>query len=185
MAPSLQLMASLEAKHHNDNARSKCMRNTAEMLQQDIKRLARREARSLTKSLSKASAQFRRAIAELKRQVAKAHAEIGRLQRQVLKGFGAPVAEVDTEKVRYSARSVTAQRKRLGISAAEFGKLIGVTAHTIYAWEHATSKPRKAQLAAFAALRGLGKTEAKVRLEQLSVKSVKWRKKKRVDGGLE
>lgn len=154
------------------------MSNIAAVLKQEITRLARREARSLTKSLSKASGQFRKDIAELKRQNAKAHAEIVRLQRQVLKAGAEPIAETRSEKVRFSAASVTAQRKRLGISAADFGKLIGVTAHTIYKWEHGAARPRKAQLAAFAAVRGMGKTEAKARLEQLAAKAPKGRKKK-------
>lgn len=146
-------------------------------LKQEIIRLARKEARAITKSLHRASAQFRKDIAELKRQNAKARAEIGRLQRQASTGRDAPAVEAPSEQVRYSAVSVVAQRKRLGLSAADFGKLVGVTAHTIYSWEHGTSRPRSAQLAAFAAIRGIGKTEANARLEALRVKAPKGRKK--------
>lgn len=146
-------------------------------LKQEIIRLARKEARAITKSLHKASAQFRKDIAELKRQNAKARAEIGGLQRQASKGGAAPAVEAPSEQVRYSAASVVAQRKRLGLSAADFGKLVGVTAHTIYSWEHGASRPRSAQLAAFAAIRGIGKTQANARLEALCVKAPKGRKK--------
>jgi len=154
------------------------MSNIGTILKQEITRLARREARSLTKSLSKASGQFRRDIAELKRQNFKGRAEIDRLLRQALKVGAAPVAEAEIEKVRFSATSVTAQRKRLGISAADFGKLIGVTGHTVYSWEHGVSRPRDPQLAAFAALRGLGKRDARARLEQLGAKATQGRTKK-------
>ncbi len=153
------------------------MSNIAAVLRQEITRLARREARSLTKSLHKASFQFRRDIAELKRQNVKARAEIVRLQRQVSKGGTAPIAEATIEKVRYSAASVMAQRRRLGLSAEAFGKLVGVTGHTVYKWEHGASRPRSAQLAGFAAVRGIGKTEASARLEALRVKAPKGRKK--------
>ncbi len=152
------------------------MPNIAVILKQEIARVARKEARSLTKSLYRASAQFRRNIAELKRWNSKAHAEIARLQRQVLKDVSAPITETDTAKVRFTVRSVKSQRKRLGISAADYGKLVGVTAHTVYKWEHGTSRPRKAQVAALAALRSLGKRKAKQRLEQLSRKTPKGRK---------
>jgi len=37
----------------------------------------------------------------------------------------------------------------------EIGKLVGVTAHTIYKCEHGTSRRRKAQPSAFASIRGL------------------------------
>jgi len=157
------------------------MSNIAAVLKQEITRLARREARSLTRTLSRASAQFRRDIAELKRQNSKARTEIGRLRRQALKGGAAaigPAAEAAAEKVRFSAKSVAAQRKRLGVSAADYGKLIGVSGQTVYAWEQGVSRPRKAQLAAFVAIRGVGKTEAKARLEQLRAKAAKGAKKK-------
>ena len=147
------------------------MSNIAAILKQEITRLARREARSLTRSLHNASSQFRRDIAELKRQNAKSRAEIVRLQRQASQGGAAPVAEVAIEKVRYSAASVKAQRKRLGLSAESFGKLVGVTGHTVYKWEHGASRPRSRKLAAIAAVRGIGKTEANARLGELQGKS--------------
>jgi len=154
------------------------MSNIATALRQEITRLARREARAITKSLHKASAQFRRDIAKLKRQNGQARVEIGRLLRQASKGGAAPAAEAPAEKVRYSAASVKAQRKRLGLSAANFGKLTGgVTAHTVYQWEHGASRPRKAQIAAFGNVRSMGKTEANARLEALRAKAPKGRKK--------
>lgn len=154
------------------------MPNIAVMLKQEITRLARREVRSLTKSLARASAQFRRDIAELKRRNVKAEAELARLQRQGLKGAAIPITEAGSGKVRYSSKSVVSQRRRLGISAADYGKLIGVTAHTIYKWEHGTSRPRDAQIAALAAVRALGKVGARKRLEELGAKAAKGRKKK-------
>jgi DNA-binding transcriptional regulator YiaG len=153
------------------------MSNIAAALRQEITRLARREARSLTKALQKASSQFRKDIAELKRQNAKARAEIVRLQRQAPKGGAASTAEVKIEKIRYSAASVIAQRKRLGLSAADFGKLIGVTSRTIYQWEHGAARPRSFLLQAFAAVRGIGKVDANARLEEMRVKVPKGRKK--------
>jgi len=154
------------------------MSNIAAALRQEITRLARKEARSLTKALQKASAQYRKDIAELKRQTRKARAEIGRLQRQATKGGDAPVAEGPAEKIRYSSASVVAQRKRLGLSAADFGALTGgVTAHTVYKWEHGAARPRSAQLVSLGAVRRIGKVEANARLEQLRAAATK---KKRV-----
>lgn len=147
------------------------MSNIAIVLRQEITRLARREARSLTRSLHKASSQFRRDIAELKRQNAKACAEIAGLQRLAPQRGAAASAEGAAENIRYSAASVKAQRKRLGLSAEAFGNLVGVTGHTVYKWEHGASRPRSRKLAAIAAVRGIGKTEAKARLGELQGKS--------------
>ena len=67
----------------------------------------------------------------------------------------------------YSQGGLRSQRKRLGLSAADYGKLIGVTGQTIYSWEQETSRPRKQQVARVASLRHLGKREALARLAQL------------------
>ncbi len=74
------------------------------------------------------------------------------------------------EKVRYSARSVRAQRKRLKLSAADYGKLVGVSGLTIYNWEHGKVRPRKAQLAGLVAVRGIGKRETMAKLDALKAK---------------
>jgi DNA-binding transcriptional regulator YiaG len=155
------------------------MPNIAVMLRQEIIRLARREIRSQTQGLRKASAQFRRDVAELKRNNAKLKSEVARLGRRVAKDVAPAIAETDLAKVRYAAKSVISHRRSLGISAADYGTLIGVTGHTIYKWEHGASRPRKAQLATLAAIRRQSKTEVLARLEQMRAKAPKRRTPKR------
>jgi len=153
------------------------MPNIAVIFKQEISRLARREIRSQTQGLQKAAAQFRKDIAALKRHAAKLQTEVARLERQTRKETSAPVAEA--EGIRFNTKSVGSQRKRLGISAADYATLIGVTAHTVYKWEHGTSRPRKRQLAAIASLRSAGKKEVLARLQQLGKKTPRRKKKKR------
>ena len=155
------------------------MPNIAVTFRQEITRLARREIRSQTQGLRKASAQFRRDIAGLKRHASELKAEVARLERQVGKHVAPQITEADSAKIRFAAKSLVSRRKRLGISAADYGKLIGVTAHTIYKWEHGSSRPRSAQLTALASIRRLGKREAIARLEQLREKAPKRRTLKR------
>ena len=59
---------------------------------------------------------------------------------------------------------MAANRKRLGLSAADFGLLVGATGQSVYAWESGKAKPRSEALAAIAALRGIGKLEAEAGL---------------------
>ena len=155
------------------------MSNIAVTFRQEIVRLARREIRSQTQGLRKASAQFRRDIAGLKRHASEVKSEVARLERRVGKDVALQITEADSAKVRFAAKSVISQRRRLGISAADYGKLIGVTAHTIYKWEHGTSRPRRAQLSAFASIRRLSKTETLARLQQMRDKAPKRRTLKR------
>ena len=71
------------------------------------------------------------------------------------------------EGIRFSPRWLKGNRERLGISAADYGTLVGVSSLTIYNWEGGKAKPSKNKLAALAAVRGLGKREALKRLEML------------------
>lgn len=149
------------------------MPNIAVTFRQEITRIARREIRTETQALRRASARFRRDIAELKRQASTLKAEVARLEQRVAQDVAPLIAEAGPAGGRYSARSVLAQRKRLGLSAADYGKLIGVTGHTVYKWEHGTSRPRSAQISALASLRSLGKTEAITRLKHSRGKAQK------------
>ncbi|MDY0748710.1 helix-turn-helix transcriptional regulator [Paucibacter sp. R3-3] len=62
---------------------------------------------------------------------------------------------------------MASNRQRLGLSAADFGLLVGTTGQSIYAWEQGRATPRPKNLAAIAALRGMGKREVAARLEEL------------------
>jgi DNA-binding XRE family transcriptional regulator len=79
--------------------------------------------------------------------------------------------------MRFSAKGLQSHRSRLGLSASEFGKLLGVSAQTIYNWEHEAARPRDEQLGKLAGLRGIGKREAVARLEHLASSSGKVRGK--------
>lgn len=149
------------------------MPNIAAVFKEEIVRLARKEIRRQTNVLRKASAQYRKDIAEMKRRVSDLQRRVSPLEKQVLKDVPPQVAEVDARRVRFTAQGLRSQRQRLGLSAGDCGKLIGVTDQTIYNWEHETARPRKEQLARIASLRRVGKREALARLEQMVVRSRK------------
>ena len=144
------------------------MPNIAVTFRQEIIRLARKEIRGETQVLRKASAQYRRLIAELKRETKKLQSDVFRLALQASRDAAPNVPEAGSGKARFSAKSVIAQRKRLGLSAADYGKLVGVSAQTIFNWEHGISRPRQAQINALGSLRLIGKREAMARLEQIN-----------------
>ena len=62
---------------------------------------------------------------------------------------------------------MASNRKRLGLSAADFGLLAGASGQSVYAWEQGKARPRGKNLAAIAALRGVGKREVVERLAAL------------------
>jgi len=156
------------------------MADLAAALKDEIRRLARKEIKAETGTTKQAVAQYRREIAKLKRQVQEQQKKIAFLEAQERKRLEEPqAAEEATEGVRFSARSVKSQRERLGFSAADYARLVGVSPLTIYNWEHGKSRPRKEQLAALVAVRGIGKREALARLELLEAEEKKAAVKRR------
>jgi DNA-binding transcriptional regulator YiaG len=150
------------------------MPNLAATLKEEIQRLARKEIKSQIGSTKQAAAQYRRDIAKLKRQLREQEKKIAFLEDQERKRLEEPqAADESLEGVRFSSRSVKAQRERLGFSAADYAKLVGVSALTIYNWEHGKTRPRKEQLAALVAVRGIGKREAMAKLDLLKAKEEK------------
>lgn len=142
------------------------MPNIASVLKDEIRRLAKKEVKAQVVATKRAVARYRSEIAGLKRTLGQQEKQIKLLQKQAPQQGAATAEEEPLESVRFSARSVKAQRSRLGLSAADYGKLIGVSGLTVYNWEHGVSRPRKAQLAALVAVRGIGKREALLKLAE-------------------
>jgi DNA-binding transcriptional regulator YiaG len=140
------------------------MPNIASVLKEEIARLARKELRNETERLKKASAAYRSEIAALKRRVDALEKQLVRVNKKSAVQEAAPEAA----KVRFGAKGLATKRQRLGLSAAELGAILGVSAQTIYNWEAGKSKPRQQQMAAIAALRKMGKKEARAQLATLT-----------------
>lgn len=153
------------------------MPNFGAVLKEEISRLARKELRSQTRGMKKASSQYRRDIAALKRQVTELQRQVSLLETQVLKSAPALPAADTAKGARFTAKGLHSQRERLGLSAADYAKLVGVSSQSIYNWERGETRPRKEQVAILAGLRGIGKREARARLAQLNKQGTKKRRK--------
>ncbi len=147
------------------------MADLAGTLREEIRRLARKEINTKMAAVKKTSAQYRRDIAQLKRQVGEQAKKIAFLETCERQRLGQHTDNGKaTAGARFSPRSVKAQRERLGLSAKDYGRLAGVSALTIYNWESGKTRPQKAQLAALVGLRGIKKREASARLKVLTSK---------------
>ena len=152
------------------------MPNIGTVLREEILRLSRRETRSQVLPTKKATAQHRRDIATLKRQVAQLARQVTLLSRKALWALPA-MSSAPAKPVRFVAKGLRSQRGRLGLSQTDLGKLLGVSAQTIYNWEHEEARPRDGQISKIAALRSVGKREAGERLKQLGGANGKTRRK--------
>jgi DNA-binding transcriptional regulator YiaG len=142
------------------------MPNIASVLKDEITRLARKELRSETAGLKRAVMVYRHEIANLKRKVAALEKQAKRADRRAPRL--SPQQPQDDSALRFRAAGFAQHRKRLGLSAADMGKLLGASQLSVYKWESGKARPRRTYLPAIAALRKMGKREATKRLEELA-----------------
>ena len=155
------------------------MSDIASMFKSEIARLSKKTVRQHTEALRSATTAHRHQLAALKKQVAGLERELSKLRRvAVPKAVEKPAEDVDTGKVRFVAKGLKSLRTRLGLSAEDFARLIDVSTQSIYNWEARKTTPRPAQVAAIAALRGLGKKDASARLELIAADAPKGKAKK-------
>lgn len=149
------------------------MSNLVSSLKSEIVRLARKEAKAATDPLRKPSVAARKAIADIKRRVAALEKELRRVNGVLSKVQSAqPCQPCSSEspasdvKMRVTSRNVKSLRNRLGLTASAFAKLLGVTAHWVYLYEHKAGvlKMRAATLAAFQSAKAMTAKEARAKL---------------------
>jgi DNA-binding transcriptional regulator YiaG len=143
------------------------MPNIASILKAEISRVARKEVRSEIETLKTASVAHRASIAELRRQVNALEKELRRVAKGATRPAAASASHDETTagtKRRFSAKRLAAHRAKLGLSAATYGQLVGVSGQTIYHWEQGKARPRAAQLESLAAARDIGSREVAERL---------------------
>ena len=78
-----------------------------------------------------------------------------------------PAGDAPDQRMRFSAKGLASQRKRLGLSAHDVGLLLGVSGQSIYDWEAGQARPRARHMPAIAALRKLGRKDAAQALSSL------------------
>lgn len=144
------------------------MADVAGLLKTEIVRLSKKTIRQALAPLQRSSTAHRREMAALKRQIAGLERSIASLQKDRAKQDRAAPPDQSPTPHRFVAKGLRTLRSRLGLSQEDFGRLVGVSAQSVYNWERQTSRPRPAQLAAIASVRSMGKREARQKLEELS-----------------
>ena len=156
------------------------MPNIGALLKAEIARLSKREIRKEMVGVKRASAVYRREIAALKREVTVLQRKSAVLERHASQAANNKTSELPDRPIRFVAKGLRSLRNRLGMSAGQLAIVLGVSAQSVYNWETRKAAPRKEQLAAISALRGMGKREAQSRLA--SVQSARARPGKKGRG---
>jgi DNA-binding transcriptional regulator YiaG len=141
------------------------MPNIAALLKTEVSRVARKEVRSETRMLKQAVKAYRIEIAALKRRTRALEQGLLRLG----KSSAQPVADrvAAPSKSRFSAKGLASQRKRLGLSAQDLGRLVGASSQSIYNWEQGKARPLERHRSALAGIKAIGRREAAARLALL------------------
>lgn len=146
------------------------MPNIASILKAEIARVARKEVRAGTERLQKAASNYRSEIAELKRRCQALEQQLRSVSRRPARAAAAADGDGDDaagQRLRFSAKGLASQRRRLGLSAHDCGLLVGASGQSIYKWEDGSARPRAKNVEAIARLRSMGKREATARLAEL------------------
>ena len=150
------------------------MPNISTVFKAEITRLARKEVRESGDGLKKTVTAQRAEIADLKKRIQTLEAVVKRLAKNSdvtpVRTRASAISETgqaDSTGLRFRAAGMAANRKRLDLSASDFGLLVGATGQSIYAWESGKAKPRPQALTAISALRGIGKREVEAKLAEL------------------
>lgn len=151
------------------------MSNVVKILKAEIARISKKEAKGATQAIGKSNTWLRKVVADLKRRVLSLEKENKRLAATIKKYQAAQPEKVEQEegkKARFTSRGINALRKKLRISQADFGKLLGTTAHSVYLWEKKAGalNLRDKTKAAVLSIRKLSAREAKEKLAELGQK---------------
>jgi DNA-binding transcriptional regulator YiaG len=162
------------------------MSNVAKVLKAEISRISKREAKSATQGIGKANTWLRKTVADLKKRLSLLEKQNKWVTAVMMRYQVESPQKPDTEegkKARFTSKGIRSLRSKLGLSQADFGRLLGTTRHAVYLWERKQGalSLRDKTKAAILSIRGLSATEAKERLSEIGgrMKKVVLKKRKR------
>jgi DNA-binding transcriptional regulator YiaG len=157
------------------------MSNVAKVLKAEISRISRREAKNSIEGIGKSHNGLKKIVADLKKRVVLLEKENKRLvatMRRYQAGQSVKVEQDEGRKARFTSRGIHSLRKKLRLSQADFGKLVGATTHAVYLWEkkEGTLNLRDKTKAAILSIGGLGAREARAKVDETGTKRRQGRK---------
>ena len=146
----------------------------------EVLRLTKREMNKVlvplrrdVRSLKRTASQLRKTVLALEQFADRQRKQSGQEEAQLT------VAPEEIKKTRFSPRLIQALRKRLGLSQRELATLSGVTVGAVHQWETGKFSPKDEKKGVLAALRKLGRREARKLLDSQTVQSSPKRPKSR------
>ena len=142
------------------------MPNLTKMLNDEIRRLARKEVKAALATTQKTNQALKKSVSDLKKRVAQLEREKKALSIQIKRTVEAVPSTSEEQTARITAKGVRSLRRKWSLTREEFAKLLGVSPQAVYQWEskEGALNLRSEPKAAYIAVRDLGAKEARARL---------------------
>ena len=152
------------------------MPNVQQVLGEEIRRLAKKEARAAIEDLKEQISAMKKTISE-QGKLLKELSKLTNKTASIVLPHEEPKEEIPAEEmkaVRVSPDRIIKWRKKIGVSQTQFAKLLGVSHLSVNHWESGKTEPREAQKQRIVELRDMGKRELKALIiERLGEKFAK------------
>ena len=146
------------------------MSDLKQVLNDEIRRLARKEVKPAVQPLHATIAALRRQVSDLKKELSCANRKTEIIQRNLSAGE-TPIVVDEEPKLRLNAAGIVRIRTKLKLTQTEFAKLLDVSMHTVSSWEMGKSYPRAAAKVRICALRTMGKRKINAILQEMQTKA--------------
>ena len=141
------------------------MPNMQQLLNDEIRRLARKEVKLAIQPLQENIAALRRQISDLKKLYNEANRKAEYIQKKAAEVSGVEIT-AEEPKLRLNAAGIVRIRTKLKLTQSEFARLLDVSMHTVSAWEKGKCAPRANVKSRICALRTIGKRQIKAMLKE-------------------
>ena len=146
------------------------MANIQQLLNDEIRRLARKEVIALEKELKSQLIELRRTVAEQNKRIKALEKAALATAAEAPAETAEVIAEDEVKSVRVTPERITKWRMQLGLKRAQYARLLDVSPLSVAHWENGDTVPREAQKRRIAELRDLGKRELRKLCEEKGIK---------------
>ena len=148
------------------------MANIQQLLNDEIRRLARKEVILIEKEFKAQLVELRKSVSELtkkEKMLEKQAAKSAAAEEAAAEECAEVVDDAAAKTVRVTPERITKWRTQLGLKRAQYAKLLGVSPLSVTHWENGSSTPREKQKINIAKLRDMGKRELKAYCQEKGV----------------
>lgn len=133
------------------------MANIQQILNDEIRRLARKETSGAIKELKGQLVELRKTVAELNRRLKAMEKNTAPVESVIIQS--SDEASENSKSVRVTAERIVKWRNKLGLNKSQYADLLGVNLLSVLRWESGKSVPRAEQKRKIVEIRDMGKRE--------------------------